>query len=241
MVSASLLAAALGCGPAGPSVRVAPGSLEWKPAKVLVPPARVSGKALEVARGLPADISRPADSEVSALAAGELAAAVNARSGPEAVVASPALADPGVSSRIEQLSRQYGESRTVDPRLASGLEDDIAEDAVLLCAVLRYGPEAEGEPEQSSQRANPKIGETDIAISATTTRTVVYLNAHIRCALVRVSDGAIVWDASIRRREKRGLLADRTQESLLRDAVIALVSAFPYGGASGRDGGAAGP
>jgi len=50
----------------------------------------------------------------------------------------------------------------------------------------------------------------------------------VRCALVRLSDGAIMWDAAIRDRRRPSLLGSVTMETVANEAVDRLFAAFPW-------------
>ncbi len=230
-----------GCGPAGPTVRVASSFDGWVPESVMVLPASVASKAILAVQKLPEGVAAaPTTSEAAADTVRELLSAIRDRGVSVVGSYSGAFSRTRTAFLGEKMVRQYASARAIDPDIARRLGEELIAseisvgtdhriDSVLVTMLLRYGPEMDGNPQTVNQSVATKIGDSDLAISSATTRSFVRFNAHIRCALVRLSDGAVVWDASIRRRKKRVLLRRTTQESVLRDAITALVGAFPYG------------
>jgi len=105
----------------------------------------------------------------------------------------------------------------------------VGADAYLVTAILRYGPESEGDAQQVSKGVGTAVSKTtDLGINVASSYTIVYYNAQIRSALIRSSDGAVMWDAASRQRERRGMMRDVTQASLLKAAVDTLASGFPW-------------
>jgi len=132
-------------------------------------------------------------------------------------------------SRAEKATGQYMDSRMIDPTLSAKVGADTGAEALMVIAVLRYGPEVEGGGVQSiKQGANTRVGASQMSISTSVARAVTWFNAQFRCALVRVSDGAVLWDASVRKRQKRVTLMNVTQESVLQEAVEEIVDTFPW-------------
>jgi len=239
---ALLLAAVLvvGCEAAGPDVRMVPGAGEWIPARVLILPATAAGNAVPVARALPDGLASPTASEAAGRTTEALERALKEGATLASVSRAESFSRTPTAALAGQIGRQYLESRTVDPQLVRSLAGELDADAVLLTALLRYGPEVEGDVQQMQQSAQTKVGSSNLAISSATSRAVVYFNAHLRCALVRLSDGAVVWDAAIREHRKRSLIRETTQDVVIHDAVGKLLTAFPWRKTGGEAGAASG-
>ena len=219
----------VGCGTTGLEVRTTLDAADWTPAQVLLLPAAVADKAIPPARGLPGGVSRPTAGDAGALTIEALEAELRERTTLTFLSqAEQPFSRTVTASLVEQLNKQYLNTRAVNPHLAQELGPELACDAILLTAVLRYGPQVEGGLQQMTRSVDAKVGQSDLVIRSAATRVVVYFNAQMRCALVRLSDGAIVWDAAVRKRRKRGLLREATQETVLREAVNTLLSASPY-------------
>jgi hypothetical protein len=84
------------------------------------------------------------------------------------------------------------------------------------------------EIQQMSQNARTTVGNSALNISSTSSRAVLYFNIQFRCALIRCADGTVLWDAGIRKREKRLAVLNITQESVMKSAIDELVDTFPY-------------
>jgi hypothetical protein len=221
-----LLAGCLaGCGPAGPEVRLAPEAAGWSPTRVAMLAPVVRGDATGTLKSLPEGLAMPTREEAGGRSAEAFEAALRSR-GLTVTLVTASLSEG--AGEAEKLSGQYLDTRGVDPATAGKVGEAAGADAVLMLAVLRYGPETDSEMQQMSQNANAKVGTTDLAISSTATRTVVWFNAHLRAALVRASDGLVVWDAAMRVRKKRGPLGDVSLDTVVRDAGAGLASVFPW-------------
>lgn len=230
-----------GCGPVGPTVRVASSFDSWVPENILLLPASVAPKAILAVPKLPEGVAAASTApEAAADTVRELLSAIRDRGVPVVGDGDRAFSRTSTASLAKRVVHQYASARAIDPDIARRLGEELVAsegfmgggrriDSVLVTILLRYGPEMDGDPQTVNQSVATKIGDSDVAISSATTLSFVRFNAHVRCALVRLSDGAVVWDASIRRRQKRILLRNTTQESVLHDAITALVDAFPYG------------
>ena len=216
---------AAGCGPVGPEVRLSPDALSWKPEVVAMLPAIAAGNVIPGGGVLPEGVIRPNATDALAAVSGPLAAAFRERSEVKAV--SLLFTSTEAGQRAETAARQYLDSRAVDPSIAAKLGVDTGAEAILLVAVLRYGPEVES-IQQMSQNAKTTLGTSQVNISSTASRAILYYNVQFRCALIRCADGAILWDAGERKREKRLAVLNVTQESVLRGAIDSLVDTFPY-------------
>jgi len=216
---------AAGCGPVGPEVRLSPDALSWRPASVAMLPAIASGNVVPSGGTLPAGEVRPTAGDALNIVSSALAGSFRDRS--EVKVVPLLFSSTQAGMRAETASRQYLDARAVDPLVAVRLGTDTGSDAILLTAVLRYGPEVE-DIQQVNQNANTKLGTNQVNISSTASRAVLYYNIQYRCALVRCADGAILWDASIRKREKHLAILNVTQDSVLRSAIGEVVDTFPY-------------
>lgn len=228
LLSLALLAGlAAGCGPVGPEVRLSPDALAWRAQWVGAYPVIVSTKAVPASTGaLPEGVVK-ATTETAGKEVGDaLLAALAARS--EVPLQQVVFTGSGSGSRASKLAEQYLSARTVDPGLAAKAGADTGAEAILLAAVLRYGPEVEGELQTMAKGANTTVGTSQVAISTSVSRAVTYFNVQFRCALVRTEDGAILWDASVRRRERRVSVMEITQESVLRESVTQVVDTFPW-------------
>jgi len=214
-----------GCGSVGPEVRLSPDALSWKPALVAMLPAIASGDAIPAGTVLPEGEVRPTAPEALTEVSAPLASAFRERS--NARIIQLIFTQTEAGQRAEKAARQYLESRIVDPALTAKLGADTSADAVLLVALLRYGPEVD-EVQQMSQSAQTRMGTSQVNISSTASRTVLYYNVQFRCVLIRCADGAMLWDAGVRKREKRLSVLNITQASVLTAAINELVDSFPY-------------
>ncbi len=226
-----------GCG-GGPEVRVTADPLEWVPGRIAILPAVTAAGAIPPATGLPVGL---APSDPAAAAAAVLAAVRGALAGCATLVAieaAPAFSSTAAGEAAVRLATQYLDQRDVDPRAALGVAAALpGTDALLLTAVVRYGPEADVDVARQAQAVNTKVGTTDLGISSAATHVSVWFNAQFRCALVRCRDGVVVWDVGERQRVKRSILRDVTQEQVLAMAAAELCGVFPWaqegaGGAS---------
>lgn len=140
-----------------------------------------------------------------------------------------APAKPRTADLIETVSRQYLDARLIDPAAAKALGEALGVESYLVTAILRYGPEIEGDAQQVSKGVGTAVSKTtDLGINVASSYTIVYYNAQLRTALIRSSDGAVMWDAASRQRDRRGVMRDVTQDSLLKTAVDTLAQAFPW-------------
>jgi len=223
MVLGAVLSA--GCGPVGPEVRLSPDALSWKPAMVAMLPAIAAGNVIPGGGTLPEGVTRPTAPEAMAAVSVPLAASFRDRS--EVKVVQLLFTASAAGQRAETAVRQYLDARAVDPAVTAKLGVDTGAEAVLLVAVLRYGPEVD-DIQQMSQNAQTSVGASQVNISSTASRAILYYNIQFRCALIRCADGNILWDAGIRKREKRLAVLNITQASVLREAIDSLVDSFPY-------------
>ncbi len=219
-------AAVWGCGAVGPEVRLSPEASTWKPEQAVFLPAVLATDAVFKDQSLPEGVPRIAPDEVSGRVIGAVREALAARS---SVRAFPlALTVTTTAAEAALLGRQYLEARAVDPALASRIGAAVGSEALILTAVLRYGPEVEGGVQQMSQSARTQMGTSQVSISSSTTRAIVYYNSQFRCALVRCADGVIVWDAAVRRHQKKVAVLEVTQEGVLRESAEEMVDTFPW-------------
>jgi len=233
-VACCVLAAALaisglsGCGSAGPEVKLAPEAAGWTPVRVALLAPAVKGDATGTLKTLPEGLAMPTREEAGEKPLESFETALRALKLTVTVFSVSSVDGQEAADAAGKLSGQYLDTRSIDPALAVPVGEAVGADAIILLAVLRYGPETDPDIQQMSQNANATVGTTDLAISSTATRTVVWFNAHLRAALVRVSDGLVVWDASMRVRNKRTPLGDVSLESAVRDAGTGLASVFPW-------------
>ncbi|MEK7476939.1 MAG: hypothetical protein AAB152_15050 [Candidatus Coatesbacteria bacterium] len=224
--SLTVLLALAGCGAGGAEVRAAISPAEWTPARIVMVAPAVPGDAIPPSGSLPAGITRPTPEEAGAAVYEALRAALSASA--TTIQVTGVFTRSGTAAAADRACRQYLETRSVDPSVGPTLAEDGGADAVLLTAVIRYGPEAETEVSTQAASVNTKVGTTDVGISSAATRVMLWYNAHIRCALVRVKDGAVVWDAGVRRRQKPGVLREVSQASVLEDTIRTLCGSYPW-------------
>ena len=217
---------AVGCGPAGPEVRLSPDALTWRPGWIAALPVVVAGSAVPATATMPEGLVKPTGIDTAKQVSGALYASFAGRG--EVPLRGVAFTASASGKVAEKVLGQYLDTRAVDPALAMKLGADTGAEALLVVAVLRYGPEVEGDLQRISQGANTTLGTSQLAISTSVSRAVVYFNAQFRCAVVRCSDGAVLWDAAVRRREKRMTVLNVTQESVLREAAEQVVDTFPW-------------
>jgi len=185
------------------------------------------------AAGLPAPARASSTALAQALAAASTLAQdplAGASPGSSSAAASsqPAVSKTDIAGLIEEVSRQYLDARQIDPATAKALGAALGTDAYLLTAMLRYGPEVDGDAQQVSKGVGTSVKTTDLGINFASSYIIVYYNAQLRSALVRSADGMIVWDAASRQRERRGALRTVTQASVLKTAVETLMVGFPW-------------
>ena len=221
------LAVVAGCA-GGPEVRVAPDDSSWKPSRLVLLPPVFTTTTMSAGKSLPPDVDNPTVTEAMRDVEAALVAGLRARAALDEIGPTPAFTRSATGAAAEKLARQYVETRACDPGLAAALREELAADAVLVTAVLKYGPEMDSDVARVSQNATAKVGQSDLAVSAAGSSALVYYRAQFRCALIRLSDGAIVWDAGVREHAKRGAFLNVTQVSTLRKAVGSLLNAFPY-------------
>lgn len=223
-----------GCGAPGPEVRLSPDPAEWVPARVLVLPALLGAGAVQTGKVLPAGLTAPSP---EAAAAGVRTALVASLAG----CATRCTVEPageytrsGTADAVGRISRQYLDSRQTDPeagRLAAAEWDGgtpASSAGLLLITVLKYGPEVDEDVSSMSKSVSTTVGTTDVGISSSAQRIVAYLNVHVRCALIRGHDGALVWDASARRRVKSAAAGEAGLDGLLAQAVADLCQGWPW-------------
>jgi hypothetical protein len=226
VVGAAAAIALAGCGAGGPEVRATIDRAEWRPVRIVAPAPVMPGDAVPAGPALPGGLVRPTPEEAGmsvhdALCAGLAASATD-------ITLTSSFSRSETAAAAARAARQYLEARSVDPAAARGLAEEGGADAVLLIAVLRFGPESETEVSTQAKSVNTKVGTTDVGISSAATRVMIWFNAQFRCALVRVNDGAVIWDVGVRRREKPGLIREVSQASVLEDAVKTVCDAFPW-------------
>jgi len=215
-----------GCGASGAEVRATVDPAEWRPARIVIVTPVVPGDAIPPSGTLPAGVTRPTTEEAGTAVFEALRGGLAASATTIQILTAFTRSDAGAAA--QRAARQYRETRTVDPAAGQSLAEEGGADAVLLTAVIRYGPEAETEVSTQAGSVNTKVGTTDVGISSAATRVVVWYNAQIRCALVRVADGAVVWDAGVRRRVKPSVLREVSQASVLEEATRVLCRALPW-------------
>jgi len=214
-----------GCGPAGPEVRLSPEAAGWTPVRVALLAPAVKGDATGTLKLMPEGMTMPTREEAGEKPVAAFESAMRVRGLTVTLFSVSSMDGPEDAGK---LADQYLDTRSIDPGLAGPVGAATGADAVLLLAVLRYGPETDPDLQQMSQSANATVGTTDLAISSTATRTVVWFIAHLRVALVRTSDGVVAWEASMRVRRKRTPLGDISLESVVKEAGVGLASAFPW-------------
>jgi hypothetical protein len=222
----TVLVALAGCSAGGAEVRTAIDPAEWRPTRIVVVAPAMPGDVIPPSGTLPAGVTRPTPEEARAAVFEALQGALAASATTIQVTA--AFTRSGTAAAADRACRQYLETRAVDPAVGPALAEDGGADAVLLTALIRYGPEAETEVSTQAASVNTKVGTTDVGISSAATRVMLRYNAQVRCALVRVNDGAVVWDAGVRRREKPGVLREVSQASVLEDAIRTLCRSYPW-------------
>ena len=224
-----LALSALACGcEAGPCVRTAPEAATWNPGAIVMLPVIVASGALSSPQNLPGDTVLASPQRAGEEVGAALEKALKAVSSAGILRPAPGMSATGVAASIEMINRQYLSMPSIDPALAASLGQDLETDAILLTAVLRYGPEAEGDPQMLQQNAQTKVGASQLSISSTASRTLMYMNCRFRCRLVRCSDAAVIWDASVSERQKKVAMLAVTQEGVLRKAVSDIAASFPY-------------
>lgn len=210
----------------GPEVRLSPDALTWRPAWTALLPVIAAGNSVPTSASLPGGVVKPKPEDAARAVASALLSSFAARSA--VPVRAVAFTSSASGKPAEKAAGQYLDTRAVDPALAARLGTDTGAEAVLLVAVLRFGPEVEGDLQTMSRGANTQVGKSQMAISTSVSRAVTYFNAHFRCAVVRCSDGTILWDAAVRRRDKRITMMNVTQESVTAEAADAVVDTFPW-------------
>lgn len=225
LLPALLAVVAAGCGSMGPEVRLSPDALSWKPALTALLPAIGASNVVPGGAKLPEGMIKPSGTEALAAVSAPLAESFRDRS--EVKVVQLLFTTTEAGHRAETVVRQYLDARAVDPSATAKVGADTGADAILLVAILRYGPEVD-EIQQLSQSARTSVGASQVNIASNASRAILYFNVQFRCALVRCADGAILWDAAVRKREKRLAVLNITQESVLRSAIDSLVDTFPY-------------
>lgn len=226
-----LVALALaGCGASGPEVRTTSDPAEWTPTRMLVlPPAGGSG-AIPPGTVFPEGVTATTLPEAIAATASALVEGLRlSATGCQSAAAEP-FSRTDTAGLLETVNKQYLDTRTIDPAAARALGEALGADAYWLTAILRYGPEVDGDAQQVTKGVGTSVKTTDVGINVASSYIIVYYNAQIRTALVRSSDGAIMWDAASRQRERRGALRTVTQASVLRAAVDTLMQGFPWRG-----------
>jgi hypothetical protein len=215
-----------GCGGGGAEVRMAIDAAEWRPARIVLAIPAMPGDVIPAPGSLPSGVSRPTPESAAAAVGDALHAALAASA--TTIVLAAAFTRSETAEAADRAARQYLETRAVEPAAGHALAEDGGADAVLLTAVLRYGPEAETEVSTQAQSVNTTVGTTAVGISSAATRVVVWYNVQVRCALVRVSDGFVVWDAGVRVRRKPTFLSETSQASVLEDAIRDLCRSYPW-------------
>jgi hypothetical protein len=228
-----LALAAAGCGAAGPEVRVTADPLDWAPARVAVLPAAAGTNCVPPAAGLPPGVAPPDAASAPGVVLAAVRQALAGCATRMSIEPAPAPGTTGAAEAVDRLGRQYLDARDVDPRLVRAVGDALpGTEALLLTALLRYGPEADTDVASSAQNVNTTVGagnsKTDLAISSAATHVSVWFAVQFRVCLVRCRDGALLWDVAERRKVKRSLLRDVTLESVLADAARDLCPAFPW-------------
>lgn len=223
-----LLLLAGGCA-TGPEVRVAGDATGWKPSRVAILPAAVATTAIPPARNLPDGEAPPAALDAARAVEAALEAALRDRAALADARVVESFTRSGSGAAADKLARQYLETRAVDPTLPAAVADEAGADALLLVAILRYGPESEGDLQRTAQSATAPVSKTsDLAVSVAGSSALVYYNAQFRAALVRAADGVIVWDVGVREHVKRNAYMGVTQAVVLSQAAAKLAGVFPW-------------
>jgi hypothetical protein len=226
-----------GCATTGAEVRTTTDPTVWSPARIaILEPVAGPGAVLQP-RTLPEGVV--ALDEAATLAAVRPAVRdALAASAPDLAFETPAGFSRAEGADLAaRASRQYLDARTVEPTLGRELAAATGADAVLVVAILKVGPEIEGDVQGIQRSVNTTVGTTSVGISSSASPVVVYLNAQIRCALLRGDDGRIAWDAGVRERRKRGLVRAWTLGEVIAEAATALGGAFPWRRAGSPAGG----
>lgn len=217
-----------GCGMAGPEIRTTCDPTEWCPVRLLVLAPCVAAGAIPPGTTFPEGVTPVTLPE--AIAATGSALVEGLRLTATAVESSllVAFSRTETAALAEAVNRQYLDTRTLDPASARALGEALGVEAYLVTAILRYGPEVDADAQQVSKGVGTSVKTTDVGINVAGTYIMVYYNAHVRTALVRSADGAVMWDAASRQRERRGALRTVTQASVLKAAVDTLMAGFPW-------------
>ena len=217
-----------GCAGGGAEVRVTADPSAWVPLHVAVLAPALAPSCIPSAQGLPEGLAPPTAGQARSAIAAALTAALAAGATMLEIREAPEASGTPSSVPREALAREYLEARTVDPATAQAAGAGLGADAVLVIAAIEYGPQADPDASGVSRSVSTTVGTTDLGISSAATHVSVWFGASLRCALVRVSDGAVLWDAAARDRRKRSLIAQTSLESVLATAASALGAAFPW-------------
>ncbi len=229
----TLLAALAGCGAAGPEIRLMPDPAEWRPAKVVVLVPTVAGGGVST-RALPGGPPAPTATEAIADVRAALVAVLAGCAAAPGVEPAGEFTRSETAGAVEKVARQYQDARQIDPALGvlAGAEWGGPEPAgsagVLVVTVLKYGAEVDEDVSSMSKSVSTTVGTTDVGISSSAQRIVAYLNVHVRCALIRGHDGALIWDASARRRVKSANAGEGGLPGLLAQAMADLCLGWPW-------------